>query len=515
MTKRYRISIIGGGSLGTSFFNRLVEGARQRVGRTLAVTLHDPLPLGPGLPYQQDSDAVLLNSPAAYSSAIDADKEHFCRWLVERGYGTLEQVRSRYFPRAVYGDYLREFMSHTIALAGKLGIEVAHRAFAAESIMHAGDGFRIGDSEGHVTYADHVVLCVGNPPSARFAHLRGRPGFFDDPYPTTKLAPAISPHQRVLVLGTSLSFIDAALALHEAGHRGHIHATSRSGRLPVVKADSLAFVRCTEFSRMAASTEQVTLARLREAVAAEYFLNGGSEAELPDAFRDCSQGALNYLNEEIDAATHEPRIWYSVALGLMTSVENLWGRLSERDRADFSAEFDSKWKMRRISFPLANAKKIRELLSHGALSIAAGFQSVRYDQVRRVFVLNERHGDAIHEREFDAVIDATGFGTNVAGGPTPLFASMLATGMGAADPLGGFRVNPGSGLLVNTAGKDEQISVLGTLACGAYFWTNSLDVNVRIAARQASRLLAFLSNTPMASADEHATARLTVSDDCL
>ena len=77
----------------------------------------------------------------------------------------------------------------------------------------------------------------------------------------------------------------------------------------------------------------------------------------------------------------------------------------------------------------------------------------------------------------------------------PLVDSLLCNGLAQSDPLGGLIVNPDSGRVVNTRGREEFVAPLGTLASGAYFWTNSIDVNVRLAARQARRLVTLLTRS--------------------
>ena len=84
--------------------------------------------------------------------------------------------------------------------------------------------------------ARRVALCNGNLPSRAFPALAAAPGYFNSPYPVSELAAGIAADATVCVIGTSLSAVDAVVALQQAGHRGPLICVSRNGRLPSVRS---------------------------------------------------------------------------------------------------------------------------------------------------------------------------------------------------------------------------------------------------------------------------------------
>ena len=91
-------------------------------------------------------------------------------------------------------------------------------------------------NRGQPCVARRVALCNGNLPSRAFPALAAAPGYFNSPYPVSELAAGIAADATVCVIGTSLSAVDAVVALQQAGHRGPLICVSRNGRLPSVRS---------------------------------------------------------------------------------------------------------------------------------------------------------------------------------------------------------------------------------------------------------------------------------------
>ena len=95
---------------------------------------------------------------------------------------------------------------------------------------------RVLAESGQPCVARRVALCNGNLPSRAFPALAAAPGYFNNPYPVSELAAGIAADATVCVIGTSLSAVDAVVALQQAGHRGPLICVSRNGRLPSVRS---------------------------------------------------------------------------------------------------------------------------------------------------------------------------------------------------------------------------------------------------------------------------------------
>ncbi len=141
---------------------------------------------------------------------------------------------------------------------------------------------------------------------------------------------------------------------------------------------------------------------------------------------------------------------------------------------------------RLVSFPLENAVLLLEMLCHGQLTVGKGFTGLR--EQSGAYAITERTDSDGSTIPVDFVINATGTPTDIRDSSDQLVQSLLADGVGMADEFGGFSVDLATGKMMTATGRTCNVVPLGTLASGAYFWTNQMNVNSRIASRQAERL---------------------------
>src|SRR3984885_1711186 len=135
--------------------------------RPLQVTvINSRRPAGRGVAYSTRRPEHLLNVAARNMSAFRDEPDHFLRWLRTRSeFDTMPEIelRERFIPRMVYGDYLRSIMHHHLQSPGGL-TPVTTEFLAGEvfDIESAGDTalLRLTDSTG--LESDRVVLATGN-----------------------------------------------------------------------------------------------------------------------------------------------------------------------------------------------------------------------------------------------------------------------------------------------------------------------------------------------------------------
>ena len=106
------IAIVGGGFSGVMTAVKLVRLSK----RPLRVTaINCCRPTGRGIAYSTRRPEHLLNVAARNMSAFPDEPDHFLRWLRTRSeFDTTPEIelRERFIPRMVYGDYLRSIMHH-------------------------------------------------------------------------------------------------------------------------------------------------------------------------------------------------------------------------------------------------------------------------------------------------------------------------------------------------------------------------------------------------------------------
>jgi uncharacterized NAD(P)/FAD-binding protein YdhS len=504
--KKLKIAVVGGGSVGMAYFTQLIdEAVRQGLGAGLEVLIFESQQsTGPGYAYQADFECNLLNTRADAMSAVAGDKRHFIDWLKQHGAAHAGDFPDTviddhaFLPRSLFGRYLADHYQQALALARKHGIEVTRVASTVTDLIALSDRRPCIDTDSGTAYVvDRVILSVGNLPSTSFPTLHNRPGFFRSPYPTSSMVRDIPNTAPVCVLGTGLSSIDAVLSLVEAGHRGKIIMASRNGRLPSVRGN---FNQSRTLSRLtrekidgfcSANGGVLKLADVFTVLRQEIEEATGASIDL-EQIMNAGAGIQDYISSEIAQASNAERLWQSVIYSTNCVIDYVWHRLSADDKRVFQSTFGSLWSSYRVSFPVKNAHKLHALLRADRVLVFGGVKQVLYNEASKVFETRiddpSKGFRTVVESEY--LINATGFSVDVEQSDVPLVRNLLRRRLARPNPFGGFELDFDTGKLVNAAGNIwPNVSVLGSLASGTYFWTNAMDVNVRLARRQVEETL--------------------------
>jgi uncharacterized NAD(P)/FAD-binding protein YdhS len=495
---RQVLAIVGGGSIATSALRQLAQeiaGKRIRPFRKVLIFEANDC-VGAGLAYQDDSKSNLLNTRAESMSPLPSDPGHFMRWLVEnetRWRPFFQDVvvdPDAFLPRALFGLYLRYVHEESVAILANEDIEVQHVRSQIEQVSRIGSDLYELHAESALRYlADAVILATGNHESTAWDTLRQYKGYFSSPYPCNQLVNSICKDQSVCILGTSLSAIDAAVSLTDAGHQGKIIMASRNGRLPSVRGE-----RNRKHAPNALSRERVahvakrnggclTLETVFSLLMMELRNTDSTDSELDSILRP-NAGPQRYIDCEVEDASRYDRVWQAIIYGLNESIDLIWHYLSTEDRSQFEQKFKSRWLAYRVSFPIENARKIQNLLHSDQLTVHGGVEAVWHDETQRLF------GTQIHDlrRGFRAtlltncVVNSTGYTADVSRCRSGLVNHLIASGMAAPHPFGGLKLDFARSELISADGRRvPKVYVLGSLATGTYFWTNAMNVNVRLA----------------------------------
>jgi len=518
-----RLGVVGGGSVGVSFLAQLVahlENTANSASNVPAchITLFEPAEkIGHGTAYQHDLNTNLLNVPAGNMSLYDKHRSHFVQWLAAQpeallqSYGVRDIDPAAFYPRPLFGRYVHGQFDRIVAQAAGLGIQVqvvrnAVVAIAREVArqeqasgpeqgqeQEASPQIRLTDLAGANYVVDQLVLCNGNLASDKFDALVPCAGFMNSPYPVSALSQTIAADATVAILGANLSAIDAVVALKSHGHGGQIHCFSRQGVLPAVRSVHPTHI---PYRLSRSDVHAIALAKggrlglddvvemLREQMLA---IDPGFD------IRDIAGGsadAATLLNRELHAACSGPRPWQAVLAAANEVIDILWFYLDQPARRQFQSRWRSRWMSRRAMFPVQNARQLQSLIETEQLHIHGGFQACEALPDSQGFMLHSRDAaGALQQQACDVVINATGFSQDVRQSADPLITQLLQSGLARASDYGGFELDFDTGCLITANGTiANDITVLGSLACGTYFWTVSMDVNARLANEQATRL---------------------------
>ncbi len=451
-----RIAIIGGGFSGVMTAVNLARLGKQ----PLQVTLVDGRPLmGRGIAYGTRRAEHLLNVAARNMSAFRDEPEHFLQWLRTRSeFETVPEVelRERFIPRLVYGDYLRSLAQHHLQGAGGMTpVRTGSVVGEAVDVETTANGAVVHLADGNTVQADRVVLATGNEVPAALPGtdaLTDHPAWAADPWqPWERRLPGQG--GTIVILGTGLSAVDVIITLRAAGWMGSIHAVSRHGWFPH------AHFRGIEYPEF--PPPGVDLATL------------GLDALTALVQRHCA--ALHARNAN-------PAI---IVDKLRPHTQRIWSRFTREERLAFVTQHAARWNIFRHRIAPELHAQITSAQLTGQLQVhAAGIEKVEAVD-RRVRV----HLNSGKSHDGDLVINATGPASRLTAIRSTLLQNLLRRGLIAPDETDmGVRVDSDHTVITAEGARSEYLLALGPPLRGT-FWETVAVPELRAQARRAAETL--------------------------
>ena len=410
-----RIAIVGGGFSGVMTAVNLARSSTQPLQITV---INCRRPAGRGVAYGTRRPEHLLNVAARNMSAFRDEPDHFLRWLRTRSeFDTLPEIelRERFIPRMVYGDYLRSIMHHHLQSAG--GMTPVTTEFVAGEVLDiepAGEAavVRLTDS---TVEADRVVLATGNEPPAALPGsetLAGHPAWMGDPWqPLEKRLPRQG--ESIVVLGTGLTTVDVIISLRALGWMDSIHAISRHGWFP------------------------------------HSHFRGIEYPDFPPPGVDLAELGLEKLVKLVQhhcALLHERNANPAIIVDKMRPhTQRIWSRFTREDRRAFARSYAARWNIFRHRIAPDIHAQITSSQLTGQLQIhAADIERIEESGGRLVVHL----GNGASQTG-DLVINATGPATKLTASRSVLLQNLLRRGLVAPDDTdGGVRIDPDHTIIV-------------------------------------------------------------------
>jgi uncharacterized NAD(P)/FAD-binding protein YdhS len=425
-----RVAVVGGGAAGALQALHLRQAGVADV--TLIERAHAP---GRGVAYSTRRPEHLLNVPARRMSALADDPDHFTRWFAARAGGGDED----FAPRMLYGDYLAELLA-----------AAAIETVRGEAVDLAGD---VVLADGGRIAADAVVLAPGNlkpaTPGGIDPDALG-PLWVGDPW-AEGIADGLGSGDIVLLLGTGLTAVDAALTLEAAGFPGRIVALSRRGLAPRAHGPREPMVAPCE--------------------------------ELPPSCTAMLR-RVRARGEEVG--------WRSAVHELRSVTQALWGAAGMGERRRFLRHLRPWWDVHRHKVAPAVGETIEEMQSAAKLAVAAGkLVSAEADGDRAVVRFRARGGEAVETLRVARIVNCTGPEMNIVRSGEPLLYALVAAGRIRPDPLRiGIDVDQDCRALDADGAPSDTLYAIGPMTRGA-FWESVAVPDIRgQAARVAARIAA-------------------------
>ena len=451
-----RLIVIGGGAAGSAVVGEFLRrGQPGEYDLTWLVGRQAP---GRGVAYATTAEHHLLNVRAANMGLFADDAGAFIAHAHAQGW----PVKGLDFvPRAWYGDYLEAVLAREIAGARERGL--ALRVLSVDAVSVRGNdenGYVVGTADGEELDADGVVLAIGALPSVSLAEVtpaaRASHAYTSDPWhwPLPR-----NPPDRVVVLGTGLTAVDALQSAARLWPNAQLTAISRHGRLP----------------------------RSHKAAPGQPYEH---QASLVDALR-AKPRVTDWLREIRAAAEDEDVEWRSVVDGLRTETPGLWRSLDTRERARFLRHLRWLWESARHRLPEQTTNELARLRTQGRLKIlAAHIRSIdTHASERGQLEVRVQPRGTEGERSFaaDLVIQATGFNLAVSATDHPLIHQMVSEGVAHPDELDlGFAADAEGRLLRADGTPANGLRCLGTLLRGSVWECSGLP-EIRALAKAIAR----------------------------
>lgn len=378
------VAIVGGGYTGTLQAIELLD-------RGMRVTLieRDP-PLARGVAYGTAHPDHLLNVRAKGMSAFAAEAMHFADWLAREGLGGPDD----FAPRRSYGFYLVELLDQAVERFGERLRIVADEAV---DVRQNGQGEAVHLLGGGRVEAEAVVLAPGNlaPESSRGIDP-GRLGaaYIADPW-KEDLAAGLANTDIVLLVGTGLTAVDAALILDSAGFKGRLLALSRRGLLPRAHSDVPVNAPATGVALEPSSTALTRFVR----------------------------------NKAKDLG------WRAAVDSLRSVTQALWAGASQVERRRFLRHLRPWWDVHRHRLAPSIAARIGGMQQAGRFDIAAGRIVDSAPDGEQVLVRwRPRGSSAEAELRVRRIVNCTGPQADISRAGDPLLDTLLASGRIRPDP---------------------------------------------------------------------------------
>ncbi|MCB1208168.1 MAG: FAD/NAD(P)-binding protein [Verrucomicrobiales bacterium] len=451
-----RIAIIGGGFSGVMTAVNLARLAKRPL--HLLIINHQR-PTGRGVAYGTRRMEHLLNVAARNMSAFPDQPDHFLQWLRSRSeYDDMpeRELREKFIPRMIYGDYLRSIL-HNHLQANRADTRVQTEFVEGEAVDVEVDekGALVYLRNGAQLEVNRVVLATGNEAPAEMAGaetLHEHAGWIGNPWlPWHEKLPTGG--GTIILLGTGLTTIDAVITLRAMGWQGEVHAVSRHGWLPKSHFRGIEYADFPPVGIDLAALGLKELAALMQAHCARLREVEANPAIIVDKLRPYTQ--------------------------------RIWANFSVEERLTFAQNYAARWNVLRHRI----APEIHAQVASAQLTGQLTIHAARIERVEAAGARVRVHRDHGAPLEGDLVINATGPQTRFSATRSLLLQNLLRRGIIASDAMDmGVSVDEDHIALLPDGSRSQHLLALGPLLRGT-LWETIAVPELRGQARRVAETL--------------------------
>ncbi|MYM59279.1 SidA/IucD/PvdA family monooxygenase [Vibrio sp. OCN044] len=476
------IAIIGGGASCISFIDAIIKiSISDKINNLSIVIIEKSKEIGPGNAYSSDSKFNILNTKAGSITVFKDRVGDFYSWLEcnehkwRKYFSDLTVEPDSYVPRSLFGIYMRDSFDYICNYARYCGIKINVIRDEAIGVKQDKNGWvQICTKKNAVINAEKLLLACGTQNKSELSPPYSK-NILKSPYPTMMLKQKISSKERVAVIGSRLSAIDAIITLVEDGHSGPITMYSRSGYFP--------FVRGTQgrYQNTFLSPDYIT----ENFKSLNFYDLGDLYLKECDRYRGYSEESdfeglplpnlpiddlEAFLDKELRLANTN-RAWQAILYDTNRSIDKIWDLLCKKDKESFMTRYFSSAMSLRVSIPAENARKIINYLRSGQLKFVSGNSKVMEENG---ILTVQREGK---RKQYDKVIYATGSPRSLSQVDSLLVRDLVDSGIGIESEFGGLDVCRRNYGLFNKSGEmSSNIFAIGELTSGRFLFTSALDI---------------------------------------
>lgn len=392
------VAVVGGGATGTSAVVNLVRSGVAR-----HVDVFEPGAVGHGDAFASTDPALLCNTSADSMSLVTERPDDFVDYLHALGMPVTPQDC---VPRYLFAQYCRDRYLDACSEAAAHGVRLRHHQDKVASVARASPRSILRTGSGAEFPADAVLLCMGaepwTPPIVR--PFRREPGVA--PAAALGSAVALPCGARVLVLGTRLSAVDAAIMLSRSGCR--VQMASPSGALPSVRTRMCP--RPRDSGPLAALAGHPWVGTTDAAQADRFVagllrcLAGPGRPRLRDQL-SLVDDPVERLRAEIAIAEEGHNFWQDLTVDFIALTNEWLLRRPPAEWKDFWTVVEGVLDRYISAMPVANAKKLLSLADAGRLEVR-GHRAAELFRTGDRWTMQWQDGSC---ERFDAVVYATGY----------------------------------------------------------------------------------------------------------
>ncbi|MBV8622408.1 MAG: FAD/NAD(P)-binding protein [Herbaspirillum sp.] len=473
------IAIVGGGFAGTVTAIKLlraVTASGQRTPLKLSI-IESRAEIGRGIAYSTDNPDHIVNGTAQLFGLYPDQPTHLPQWLARNaqrhGWTPPPGVAEGGFldafpPRRLYGSYLQDELQQALRDAGSLVRLEILQGRVVDLQLQGQTGHTLLLEDGRHLPARRVVLAlglfrkgedriVGSPEQRRALGDR----YIDDVW-NVDAWQGVAQDQDILLIGSSLTALDAAFSAERAGFKGQFHALSRHGLLVQPRRTQTPWPDLLDEQRLPATLRELvnTTRAARRAVRAA----GADWQHLPPAIRP-----------------HVPA---------------LWAKASPADRRRFLRHLRPFWE---ISLHRAGPESSRKLAGYqqqGRLRQLKGrLHGLQRTGDKVAVQWTPRGQDSVQTLLVDRVVNAAGYEFDWQHIRDPLVSALQRRQLVRRHATGfGIDADPGTGALYGADGQLQPgLYAVGHPLRGVNWESNAIGEQLVGATQTANALVAALN----------------------